>query len=128
MGAASPKKSTKFMPVEGSKYMSVTLKPKGNCDFCCGECNADMRGAKAYACRDFPLPGSGNMSYGAWGACPTCAELIDAKQWESLCDRMVEDQLRRFGAMGELMGTQLRLVLGEQIRMFNQNRIAGEQA
>jgi hypothetical protein len=31
------------------------LKTKGVCDFCGEACKADMRGAKAYHCADFPM-------------------------------------------------------------------------
>jgi hypothetical protein len=31
------------------------LKANGTCDFCGEACNADMQGAKAYDCEDFPM-------------------------------------------------------------------------
>jgi hypothetical protein len=71
----------------GKEETMAELKAKGVCDFCGEACNADMRGAKAYDCDDFPMPMTGAMSYGAWGACPACAELIDSEQWHALEDR-----------------------------------------
>ena len=75
------------------------LKANGTCDFCGEACNADMPGAKAYDCEDFPMALTGTMSYGAWGACPSCAALIDSENWDALetHDRDSAPPLRLFG-------------------------------
>ncbi len=100
------------------------LKPKGTCDFCGEACNADMVGAKAYDCSDFPMAFTGAMSYGAWGACPACAQLVDGERWESLEERMTTVQRRRFCFVAEPMLRQLRRVHTQQIRLFRQHRIS----
>lgn len=99
------------------------LQANGVCDFCGEACNADMNGAKAYDCSDFPMALTGSMSYGAWGACPACSELIDGEQWGSLEQRMTNIQRRRFGFVAELMLTQLRRLHAQQIQLFRQHRI-----
>jgi len=98
------------------------LKPKGTCDFCGEACNADMVGTKAYDCSDFPMAFTGAMSYGAWGACPPCAQLIDGERWEMLEQRMTKVQRRRFGFVAELMLPQLRRLHAQQIELFRQHR------
>ena len=105
------------------KNSMAELKPKGDCDFCGEACNADMPGAKAYDCADFEMAFSGSMSYGAWGACPACAELIDSEKWEQLEECMTRMQRRRFGFVAEMMLAQLRRMHAEQIRLFRQHRI-----
>jgi hypothetical protein len=102
------------------------LKAKGICDFCGEACNADMQGAKAYDCADFQMALMGFMSHGAWGACPTCAALIDGERWNSLEGRMTEMYRRRFGLLGELMLTKLPWVPAQQVRLFRQHRIDSE--
>ena len=102
------------------------LKAKGFCDFCGEACNAGMRGAKAYDCDDFPMPMTGAMSYGACGACPACAELIDSEQWHALEDRMTEVHRQRFGFMAELMLPMLRQMHAQQVQLFRQHRIVTE--
>ena len=63
------------------------LKAKGVCDFCGEACNADVRGAKAYDCAEFPMAMTGAMSHGAWGACPACAALVDGEKSDDLGKR-----------------------------------------
>lgn len=105
------------------------LKAKGVCDFCGEACNADMQGAKAYDCADFPMPMTAAMSYGAWGACPACATLIDGEQWSALQDRMTELCRRRFGFPAELMLPKLRQMHMQQLQLFRQHRVnAGADA
>jgi hypothetical protein len=99
------------------------LKAKGICDFCGETCNADMQGAKAYDCADFPMALTGAMSRGAWGACPACAALIDSEKWDALEGRMTEIQRRRFGFFAELMLPQLRRMHSQQVQLFRQHRI-----
>lgn len=98
------------------------LKVKGVCDFCREACNADMRGAKAYDCADFPMPMTGAMSHGAWGACPACAGFIDREQWYALEDQMTQVHRSRFGLMAEFMAGRLRKMYVEQIQLFRQHR------
>ena len=100
------------------------LKTHGTCDFCGEACNANMRGAKAYDCEDFPMPMTGAMSYGAWGACPACAAFIDSEQWHALEDRMTEVHRRHFGFMAELMLPILRQMHVQQLALFRQHRIS----
>jgi hypothetical protein len=76
--------------------MATQLKAIGSCDFCPNECNADTPGAKAYECRDFRMS-SGVISTGAWGACPACATLIDAEDWDSQLEYMVAAQIKALG-------------------------------
>jgi hypothetical protein len=102
------------------------LKAKGVCDFCGEACNADMRGAKAYDCADFPMPMTGAMSLGAWGTCPACAGFIDREQWHALEDRMMQVHRRRFGLMAEFMAPRLRKMYVKQIQLFAQHRIVAE--
>jgi hypothetical protein len=99
------------------------LKAYGTCDFCGEACNADMPGATAYDCASFPMPMTGAMSYGAWGACPVCAGFIDSDQWHALEDRMTEVHRRRFGLMAELMPSILRQMHAEQVALFRRHRI-----
>lgn len=101
----------------------VELKPKGSCDFCGEACNGDMRGAKAYDCSDFPMPTTGAMSHGAWGACPACAALIDGEQWNSLEERMTEIHSRRCGFVAPLMLPMLRQMHNQQVQLFRRHRI-----
>lgn len=98
------------------------LKAKGTCDFCGEACNATMQGAKAYDCADFPMPLTGAMSYGAWGACPACALLIDVEDWDALEKRMTELHRRRFGFLAELMLPKLRQMHTRQLQLFRQHR------
>jgi hypothetical protein len=108
------------------------LKAKGICDFCGEACNADMQGAKAYDCADFPME-SGVMSYGAWGACPDCAALIDGEEWTLLGDRMTETHAeglkRKLKWLGFLLTVnqleQMRRMHAEQIGQFRHHRIGG---
>jgi len=104
------------------------LKAKGVCDFCGEECNADMRGAKAYDCADFPMAITGAMSHGAWGACPVCALLIDGERWHALEDRMTDIHRERFGLMAEMMLPMLRQMHAQQVRLFRRHRIVAEEA
>ncbi len=103
------------------------LKAKGTCDFCGEACNADMRGAKAYDCADFPMAMTGAMSHGAWGACPACAAFVDSENWDALEARMTAIQRRRFGFLAELMSPRLRLMHAQQIQLFRQHRILNEE-
>ena len=102
------------------------LKAKGICDFCGETCHADMRGAKAYDCEDFTMPMTGAMSYGAWGACPNCAEFIDREQWQALEDRMTAVHRRRFGFMAALMLPTLRQMHAQQVELFRRHHIVAE--
>jgi hypothetical protein len=102
------------------------LKANGTCDFCGETCNANMQGAKAYDCADFPMPMTGAMSWGAWGACPLCAVLIDSEQWQALEERMTQVHRRRFGLMAEFMAPRLRKMNEEQIQLFRQHWIVTE--
>jgi hypothetical protein len=98
------------------------LKAKGTCDFCGDACNADMDGAKAYDCEDFVMPVSGAMSTGAWGACPTCARIMDREDWRALEEQMTEMQRLRFGSLANAMLPQLQRLQAQQIRLFRQHR------
>lgn len=98
------------------------LKAKGICDFCGEACNADMQGAKAYDCEDFSMALTGAMSYGAWGACPACAALIDSEHWHALEDRLTEVQSCRFGFLAETMLSRLREMHAQQIQLFREHR------
>jgi hypothetical protein len=98
------------------------LKAKGVFDFCGAACNGDMPWAKAYDCGDFSMPMTGAMSYGAWGACPACAGLIDDECWDALEERMTAIQRRRFGFLAELRLPELRRMHTEQIQLFRQHR------
>jgi hypothetical protein len=108
------------------KTKMAELNAKGVCDFCGGACNADTRGAKAYDCADFPMPMTGAMSLGAWGACPACALLVDGESWHALEGRMTDIHRGRFGLMAELMLPRLRKMNEEQIQLFRQHRIVTE--
>jgi len=99
------------------------LKAQGVCDFCGEACNADMQGAKAYDCDDFPMPMTGAMSFGSWGACPACAELIDSEQWQALEDRMTNVHRQRFGFMAELKLPMLRQMHAQQVQLFRRHRV-----
>jgi hypothetical protein len=99
------------------------LKAEGTCDFCGEACNSDMRGAKAYDCEDFAVPTTGTMSYGAWGACPSCAGLIDGEDWDALEKRMTEAQRGRFGFLAEQRLPEMRLMHTQQIQLFRRHRI-----
>jgi hypothetical protein len=99
------------------------LKAKGICDFCGEACNADMQGAKAYDCDDFPMPMTGAMSHGAWAACPACAGFIDREQWHALKERMTEVHRQRFGFMADLMLPMLRQMQSQQIELFRKHRV-----
>lgn len=99
------------------------LKANGTCDFCGEACNADMPGAKAYDCEDFPMALTGTMSYGAWGACPSCAALIDSENWDALEKHMTAIQRRRFGSLAEMMSPRLRQMHMQQIQLFRQHRL-----
>jgi hypothetical protein len=107
------------------------LNANGTCDFCGEACNADMQGAKAYDCGDFPMALTGAMSYGAWGACPACSALIDSEHWHALADRMTQVHRRRFGFLAETMLPRLQQIHAQQIQLFRQHRnvedIAGNQ-
>jgi hypothetical protein len=107
---------------KGAKPMTE-LKPNGTCDFCGEACNADMQGAKAYDCEDFPMALTEAMSYGAWGACPSCAAFVDDQNWDALEARMTEVHRRCFGLMTELMLPILRQMHAQQIALFRQHRI-----
>lgn len=98
------------------------LKAKGICDFCGEACNADMRGARAYDCADFPMPMTGAMSHGAWGACPDCAALIGSEEWESLEERMTEIHSRRFGFVAQPMLPMLQQMHAQQVQLFRRYR------
>jgi hypothetical protein len=98
------------------------LKANGTCGFCGEACNADMQGAKAYDCEDFPMALTGAMSYGAWGACPTCAALIDSENWDALEKHMTAIQRHRFGFLAELMLPRLRQTHVQQVELFRQHR------
>ena len=100
------------------------LKAYGTCDFCGEACNADMQGAKAYDCEDFPMALTGAMSYGAWGACPSCAAFVDDENWDALEKRMTAIRRRRFGFLAELMLPKLRRMHAQQIQLFRQHRKA----
>jgi hypothetical protein len=100
------------------------LKANGTCDFCGDACNADMQGAKAYDCEDFPMALTGAMSYGAWGAYPACAALIDSENWDALEKHMTAIQRHRFGFLAELMLPRLRQTHVQQIQLFRQHRIS----
>jgi hypothetical protein len=100
------------------------LKAKGTCDFCGEACNADMQGAKAYDCEDFPTALTGAMSYGAWGACPSCAAFIDDESWDALEKRMTAIQCRHFGFLAKLILPRLRQMHKQQIQLFEQHRKA----
>jgi hypothetical protein len=99
------------------------LKAEGTCDFCGEPCNADMQGAKAYDCEDFPMALTGAMSYGAWGACPSCAAFVDDENWDALEKRMTAIQRRRFGSLAEMMLPRLRRMHAQQIQLFRQHRL-----
>jgi hypothetical protein len=105
--------------------MTVQLKAKGQCDFCPNECNADMVGARVYPCKDFALPGTGNFSRGAWGACPDCAALIDARKWDAQVERMVEQYTKTLGVLAAGTRYQMRMrdAFEEQIKLFRFHRI-----
>ena len=105
--------------------MNPQLKAKGQCDFCPNECNADMQGARVYPCGDFALPGTGNFSRGAWGACPACAALIDAGKWDAQVNRMVEQYTQAFGilAAGRNAQRRMRETFEEQVKLFRFHRI-----
>jgi hypothetical protein len=98
------------------------LKANSTCDFCGEACNADMQGAKAYDCGDFPMALTGAMSYGAWGACPACAALIDSENWDALEKRMTAIQRHRFGCLAELILPKLLQMHMQQIQLFRQHR------
>ena len=100
----------------------ANLKPKGTCDFCGDACNADMPGAKAFDCEDFPMAMTGAMSHGAWGACPTCAGLVDHEDWDALEKHMTGMQVRRFGLIAKLQLPKLRRMHTQQIALFRQHR------
>jgi len=104
------------------------LRAKGVCDFCGEACDADMRGARAYDCDDFPMPMTGAMSEGAWGACPTCAVLIDREEWGLLEERMMQIHSRRFVVLPPPMIPMLRQMQAQQIQLFRRHRkIAADQ-
>jgi hypothetical protein len=98
------------------------LKANGTCDFCGKACNADMQGAKAYDCGDFPMALTGAMSYGAWGACPACAAFIDSENWQALEKHMTAIQCHRFGFLAKLMLPKLRQMHAQQVVLFRQHR------
>jgi hypothetical protein len=98
------------------------LKAKGTCDFCGEACNSGMRGAKAYDCEDFAMAMTGAMSYGAWGACPTCAGFIDSEHGDALEKHMTAMHSRRFGFLAKLMLPKLRQMHAQQIQLFRQHR------
>lgn len=110
------------------------LKAKGICDFCGEACNADMQGAKAYECEDFPMAVTGVMSYGAWGACPGCAPLIEGEKWKRLESRMTEMQSERLNRklkwlgfrLGEDQLEQMRRMHAKQIGQFRHHRIGAD--
>jgi hypothetical protein len=110
---------------KGTTHMAE-LKTKGVCDFCGDACNTDMQGAKAYDCEDFPMAVTGAMSHGAWGACPSCAALVDGEKWDDLEKRMTAMQRRRFGFLAEPMLPMLRLMHAQQVQLFRQHRIVAE--
>jgi hypothetical protein len=98
------------------------LKANGTCDFCGEACHADMQGAKAYDCEDFPMALTGAMSYGAWGAWPSCAAFVDDDNWDALAARMTAIQRRRLGSLAEMMLPRLRQTHVQQIQLFRQHR------
>ena len=104
------------------KANMAELKANGTCDFCGEACNADPHGAKAYDCEDFPMALTGEMSYGAWGACPSCEAFVEDENWDALEKRMTSIQRRRFGFLAELMLPRLRQMHAQQIQLFRQHR------
>lgn len=113
--------------------MATELKATGKCDFCPNECNAgafiytDEHGStqysKAYDCEDFILPATGLPSYGAWGACPHCAALIEAGNWDGLVERMASMYAERSPFLPAQIAKAMMIpVFSEQIRLFRQNR------
>lgn len=55
------------------------------CDFCSAETQIVTR----FEALDFVLQ-TGTLSVGAWGACPTCSELVVSRDLEGLVERMVK--------------------------------------
>jgi hypothetical protein len=63
-------------------------------DYLCDFCSSQERPFKRFMCNDFEAE-DGINSLGAWLACPTCTDMIDARDQESLLARsstlLIED-------------------------------------
>jgi len=68
---------------------ALTSKTTGAVGTCCDFCSQDPVPLRSYDAEDFVLF-SGNMSVGAWGACPDCAALIERGDKEALALRMAK--------------------------------------
>jgi hypothetical protein len=93
------------------------------CDFCSSrEIYAD------YPAQDFnvwqlPKPDGTKLNINSesdWAACKTCADLIDAENWDTLLERSLKAFRKKYGAM--LPEAEMRRSIADLHRQFRQNR------
>jgi hypothetical protein len=85
------------------------------CDFCMAP-NPPV----IYKAKSFAMPQLGWSSLGNWGACTTCASLIDSNQWEQLAQRSIDAE---GASIPPEQLAPLKLYLLELHQKFNANRI-----
>lgn len=98
-----------LVPVPGGEY----------CDFC-----TSAPVFKLYECSNFVF---NNMSIfrhgsGVWGACATCAELVDSDRWADLTNRAFRKFAKWHGPIPNCEATRLREQLQQVHQLFREHR------
>lgn len=102
-------------------YISVVPPDSGEiCDFC-----SSTPVYAAYQCEDFVCVKNEDYeesSIGAWAACKTCSDLIEAERWKDLLERSVETFMQT-NPMPEIFNRSLvKKSIGAAHELFRKHR------
>jgi hypothetical protein len=93
------------------------------CDFCSGTPIYASYPAKTFTAQQVENPDGKKLNINSqadWAACKTCADLVDASQWDALLQRSVKTFRVKFGGM--IPERDLRKFISDLHRQFRENR------
>lgn len=90
------------------------------CDFCAAE-----KIVKLYRCKNFVFNNTSvfRNDFGTWGACRTCAMLIDAERWSELTERSFVKFAKRHGPISRYDAIGLRQQFRTIHQLFREHKI-----